>query len=215
MEQAIGGWRKRMQAKGLRTSELLDELESHLREEIEENVRAGLDEMSAFEFAAKQIGQAGDLKNEFMKIDDGTSAFDRKLMDVAFGLTATVFPLWILAMLLWFKTGAFSELTSGQQAAGILAVLLFGLLIWSGRLGYRFLPVIRSKRIRGFITTAFAVPVMVWWYVFIAIIAQRYDFTMGQFGVTFLWAFVTPAGLMMGLSWGMETAARRGVKMAT
>ena len=41
LEQAITEWRQRMLAAGLRSPVPLDELESHLRDEIERQVRAG------------------------------------------------------------------------------------------------------------------------------------------------------------------------------
>ncbi len=85
---------------------------------------------------------------------------------------------------------------------------VFAFLAWSGRLGYKMFPVVQSKRRRGFITGACVVPVMAWWIIFMNFIAPRHDFTMGQFGVAFLWAFVAPAGVMIGLSWGVEKQRR-------
>jgi hypothetical protein len=52
---------------------------------------------------------------------------------------------------------------------------------------------------------------MVWWVVFFNFIVPHRDFTMGQFLVTFIWAFFTPAGACIGLHWGIETAARKTI----
>ncbi len=52
---------------------------------------------------------------------------------------------------------------------------------------------------------------MAWWIIFMNFIVPRHDFTMGQFTVAFLWAFAVPAGPMMGLCWGIEAAARKGM----
>ena len=65
LEQAITEWRQRMLAAGLRSPVPLDELESHLRDEIERQVRAGAPAAAAFQSAAVGIGRAGSLQMEF------------------------------------------------------------------------------------------------------------------------------------------------------
>ena len=72
LERAIGEWRKRTQAAGLRAPDLLDELESHLREEIECLLDQGMDERRAFELAARNMGEVTELKREFMKTANST-----------------------------------------------------------------------------------------------------------------------------------------------
>src|SRR5690348_16825423 len=67
LEQAIANWRKQMLAAGIKTPVPLEELEIHLREEIERQMKPGLDEREAFEISVQQIGQAGILKSEFEK----------------------------------------------------------------------------------------------------------------------------------------------------
>ncbi|HEY1717528.1 MAG TPA: hypothetical protein VGH42_04440 [Verrucomicrobiae bacterium] len=56
-----------MLAAGIRTPVPLEELEIHLREEIERQVKSGQNEQQAFEIAARQIGHADELQNEFGK----------------------------------------------------------------------------------------------------------------------------------------------------
>ena len=67
LEQAIADWRKQMLAAGIETPAPLEELEIHLREEIERRVESGLNEQMAFEIAAEQIGCATLLRREFIK----------------------------------------------------------------------------------------------------------------------------------------------------
>lgn len=71
LEQSVIEWRKQMLAAGIKTPVPLEELESHLREEIERQMRSGLHPQRAFEMAARQIGPARTLKTEFKKIDAG------------------------------------------------------------------------------------------------------------------------------------------------
>jgi hypothetical protein len=67
LEQAIVEWRRQMQAVGIKTPVPLEELENHLREEIERQIQIGVTEQQAFEMATAQIGQAEPLKAEFKK----------------------------------------------------------------------------------------------------------------------------------------------------
>ncbi len=58
-----------MLAAGVKTPVPLAELESHLREEIEQQMKAGLNVQPAFEIAVQEIGKPGMLKREFKKVE--------------------------------------------------------------------------------------------------------------------------------------------------
>lgn len=67
LEQSIADWRRQMLAAGIKTPVPLEELEIHLREEIEQQMKSGLNDQDAFNFAIQKIGQASALKSEFVK----------------------------------------------------------------------------------------------------------------------------------------------------
>ena len=67
LETAIADWRHKMLAAGIQTPVPLEELEIHLREDIEWQMKMGLSEQTAFEISARQIGQPKMLKSEFKK----------------------------------------------------------------------------------------------------------------------------------------------------
>ena len=67
LEQSIAEWRRQMLAAGIKMPTPLEELESHLREEIELQIKSGLTEPRAFEFAVQWIGQPKMLNVEFKK----------------------------------------------------------------------------------------------------------------------------------------------------
>jgi hypothetical protein len=71
LEQEISAWRKQMLAAGIQSPVPLEELELHLREEIERRIKLGLHEAQAFKMAAQNIGQGGALRNEFNKVKAG------------------------------------------------------------------------------------------------------------------------------------------------
>jgi hypothetical protein len=70
LEQSIALWRQQMLAAGIKTTESLDELENHLREDVAEQIKSGQKPERAFEMAADQIGQAALLKAEFAKVGE-------------------------------------------------------------------------------------------------------------------------------------------------
>src|SRR5690349_4271578 len=68
LEQALLDWRRQMLDAGLRNPTLLDELESHLIEEAEQQMKSGVAAQVAFETAVGRMGQVNALKQEFKKI---------------------------------------------------------------------------------------------------------------------------------------------------
>jgi hypothetical protein len=209
LEASIIQWRRRMIDAGIKTPVPLDELEAHLREDVAELTRLGHSEAEAFAAAIEKMGAPNTVQSEFKKIDGAKSDFEWKVIEIVLGTFATLFPLWVYSEVLYFKTGVLGDLELSQQAMAATAAVAFGLFAWSGRWGYEFFPVIRDKRLRGIITTLCAAPVMLWWVIFMNFIVPHQDFTMEQFFVAFLWGFMTPAGLMLGAIWGIETAARQ------
>jgi len=96
-----------MLAAGIKTPVPLEELEIHLREETERQVKSGTITQIAFEIAVGQIGQAQLLKIEFKKID--AENWNRPLAWIAWGTFITSFFLPV------FENGW------GWQCAGLSA----------------------------------------------------------------------------------------------
>ena len=67
LEQSLTAWREQMLAAGLQSPVPLEELESHLRDEIDRQLQAGLSEPDAFHAAVQNLGPAVPLKTEFTK----------------------------------------------------------------------------------------------------------------------------------------------------
>jgi len=68
LEEAISEWRRQMLSAGIKSPAPLDELQSHLYDEIEQQMKSGIKAQQAFENAVTRIGQANVLKGEFNKI---------------------------------------------------------------------------------------------------------------------------------------------------
>src|SRR5271154_2784676 len=70
LEKSIVDWRQQMLAAGIKTPVPLEELEIHLRDEIERQMKSGLNEQEIFNSAVQKIGQGEALKAEFKKIGE-------------------------------------------------------------------------------------------------------------------------------------------------
>src|SRR5436190_14789874 len=68
LNKAIAHWREEMSTAGIKSSQVLEELENHLRDEIERQIRSGLDEKHAYQIAIASIGEAELLRGEFSKL---------------------------------------------------------------------------------------------------------------------------------------------------
>jgi hypothetical protein len=68
LENFVREWRIKMLAAGIESPVPLDELEIHLREEIEQQMKSGMNEPEAFITAVQQIGQVKTLQSEFAKV---------------------------------------------------------------------------------------------------------------------------------------------------
>ena len=69
LEKQIFEWRKQMLAVGIKSPVPLAELEIHLRDEIERQMKSGMAEQKAFEISVQQIGHPEMLQTEFNKIE--------------------------------------------------------------------------------------------------------------------------------------------------
>ncbi len=69
LQKAIADWRRRMLAAGIETPVPLEELETHLRDEIAERIAGGATEAEAFEAAVADMGRADAVQAEFTKFE--------------------------------------------------------------------------------------------------------------------------------------------------
>jgi len=125
LEQAVIEWRQQMLTAGIKTPVPLEELEIHLREDVEQQMRSGLSAQRAFEAAVQRIGQANVLKGEFKKSE-------RTLMTKTLLILAGIFGVlfgtgFILPALAWYRD-------HGVMPAEHLGFLLLGIVIAVGGL---------------------------------------------------------------------------------
>jgi hypothetical protein len=141
LEQAIKDWRRQMATEGIKTRQVLDELESHLREEIERQTKSGASVQSAFGLALKNLGNIKSLENEFRKTRETSPAVERVLIGTCGVFIGFIVFLSSVTILLCF----YSWEERAMACAAVVAILIVA-LGWSSVVP--FLPVIASSRLR-------------------------------------------------------------------
>lgn len=131
LELSITTWRRQMRARGNKSSDVLDELESHLREEVARQMLSGAGAQEAFESAVDSFGPPEALRVEFAKLEaaGGRSGFLRTCL--------YIFPACMWLINTW--TLLAYDLSPLERAVGISAVTLFSLYLvcHSGRVNPR------------------------------------------------------------------------------
>jgi hypothetical protein len=203
LEEAITEWRQRMLAGGIKTPVPLEELESHLREEIERRTQSGLSEAEAFQTAVGNIGPAQVLQNEFERAGQNEELLRSKRMQ--FG---TVALLGSLQLILIGAVLFNSEMTSGQRVSGLAAIVTAILLAVIVGWNHRVFPVIRNQwRRLAVCFTVGMIPMGLWLLICARCFLMGHEFPFGQYLASLLWATSPPLGLFLGVIIGFETAA--------
>src|ERR1041385_7042230 len=91
LDQAITDWRRQMLAAGIKAPVPLDELESHLRDDVEQQMQSGLTARQAFEVAVRQLGEAGVLKQEYKKVGTAERRQMKRTITIFAGLFGVLF----------------------------------------------------------------------------------------------------------------------------
>jgi hypothetical protein len=88
LEKSIADWREQMLVAGIQTPVPLEELENHLREEIERQMCSGCNTQQAFWGAVQQIGRPNVLKKEFNKVE---RTLMKKIIIILLGIFGILF----------------------------------------------------------------------------------------------------------------------------
>ena len=145
LEQSIAEWRQQMLAAGIKTPVPLEELESHLREDITQQIQSGLSAQQAFGIAMGRIGQAPELKMEFKKI--GTPMEIQKIIKLA-GVICVVVALFcpLFIFLPCLQDHELSLMVKMLVLAIYAITVAASVLSW--KYNHKFLPVIRNQPFR-------------------------------------------------------------------
>jgi hypothetical protein len=204
LEEKIADWRNQMLSAGIKTPVPLEELESHLRDEIGRQVQSGLSAQQAFGIAARKIGQVSELKREFQKV--GAPMEMQKIIKLAGVICVAIALFCPLAVLLQFSFArGFSWMT--MFALAVLAITV-ATIVLSWRYNHMLLPVIRNQPLRRSIGIACYVGCLLW------IRFVVFHFPGGLHGDIVLPLFIfgaewTVMAILGGVGYGLEKAATR------
>jgi hypothetical protein len=203
LEKAFSNWREQILAAGIKSPVPLEELESHLRDEIERQMNLGASSQSAYEMAVKTIGHGDELKKEFKKAGEPLAVPLVKLMSIGCWTVSFMLSLWCLQFL-------FYQTELAPIILGLIAVAT-SVLCW--RYGCKFLPAIHHESIRAIIGFACCVGGVVWIQLFIieflpglAVHSAGKDVAEGRLLAVVLWA-CTAMAILSSIGYGLEKAA--------
>jgi hypothetical protein len=198
LDHAITDWRRQMAAGGISSPEVLDELESHLREDIEQQVRRGTEMQKAFESAVQRLGKPQILRDEFNK-SIGMPGRRRKRFVQGFCFASAFFVLVIETWtLVEFDLGAV------ERVAGLcLVAVVAGYLASLPFLGRWLSPAAYTRFVGGVKIASLFVPLLPIWALLTAWNVIRVD--IGVVPNFVIWLTFTAAAIsscFCGLSGG-------------
>ena len=205
LEYSIAQWRKQMLTAGVKTQPL-EELENHLREDFERQVKLGMPQHDALKIAIAHIGTGAAIRSEFKKMREPMTVQPIKLVGIAFTVIAGFFMLMIFPGLFGRASGFEPKLAGFAAVAAILA---------SWRYSHRFLPAIRHPWVRAAICACGCIAAGIGMHFYLLDFvpdslarALETDKDFARFIVSFLWVWSAIA-ILGGLIYGLEKAAQK------
>lgn len=210
LELAITQWRAQMLAAGIQTPTPLEELESHLRDEIATSMDSGSSAVDAFHSAAQKIGRPQMVQTEFRKVEPAGPRPDWKFFALLFGGFTFLFPFLTGSAVYVFKHGSLAELTPGQQMSSLAASITFSLLAYALRCAHEKFAVLQTRQIRD----ALLASVMLLLVILAYVVIPRAGLEAGPRSAASLWA-LAPFGIVLGWCWGFAAAAHKKPTLVT
>lgn len=199
LDQAIMRWRRQMAASGVKVPQVLDELESHVRDAVERQVRFGESEPVAFEAAIQELGPPRPLKVEFAKLRYRSWLPLTRLSVAGLGLY-----LIFAALVLFTNDLPGAELWLGLAALAVTLLTCLGVGIGARRAQHWG----AGRTLIGVVSAVVGVG---WLTSFLVWILPRLELSFSQFLVALLW---TLAPVIAGAAFALGLEAprpRRGI----
>jgi hypothetical protein len=134
LNQAIAEWRRQMAAAGVKAVEVLNELENHLRDDVEQQMRSGTGAQQAFQAAVRRIGSPRALQAEFKKVRGANEAIQRK------GMTFLIVVLVVFVSLMGAASFFKPEIAWGVRGIGLAAFVFALATVFGWRSVVRLFP---------------------------------------------------------------------------
>jgi hypothetical protein len=215
LETAIAEWRKQMRAEGIKTPVPLEELENHLREDFEAQIRSGAIPERAFEIAAGRLGPAAAIQQEFSKVGKVMSARARRFNFVFSAVVAVLFCVVGVQFLVNIPHAHVAPveriMTWGERISLAGAFLSAGLLLSTWMFTWRIFPVLPRAQTR--IAAVFLSVILSG---FCATVLLQFlppgSGTTEELVIAVAWALLVPLSAAAALIYGLEEAAYRNAQ---
>lgn len=193
-----------MMAAGIKSPDVLDELESHLREDVERQEWAGVTAEQAFREAVQRVGAAENLNREFAKVRGSGSQIRHNTMRAVWITTAA----FVFAILTW--TLLIYDIMLPERVFGIaLVTLIAGFIGALPDLNRLQLRGVRGWALRKAIAAACTYAVLAWMCLLWLSLLHIDILPMGIVAGTICWGFVAALSMtLMAFVFGVEQEAR-------
>lgn len=209
IDKAIAEWRRHARESGVANATVLDELEAHLLDSIDQQMISGLSAEQAFHIAVQQIGSATSIKREFNKTTFMHPAESKAVKSVG----VIGFAIYALISI----RGLFSDWVSATQTEkllGLAAVSLTGVLLFVSAHMWRIVPAVTSARLRVSVGIGSAVFCALLTACIFNFVMPRFDLTQAQVIVATLWA-LQPLVIGGAVYAGLIEASERRITIET
>jgi hypothetical protein len=202
LDHEIAEWRSKLKAAGIKSPELLDELENHLRETVEHQMKSGSKESDAFENAVRQMGQAASIKTEFEKACVLPGSASRIILQ-AFIYSSMLGYLSLATFGLIKHNMSATERLLGFTALATMLLLAIGSFAIFRRCYNNATP------LAGRTASIASATLLIGWFVgFTFIVLPRCEFEITSLVVTLLWG-LAPGAIAAGMMLAKEEAPRK------
>jgi ClpA/ClpB-like protein len=157
LDHAIADWRRKMTAAGIKSRDVLDELESHLRDDVEQQMRSGIGAERSFQEAVQRVGTAKNLNQEFAKVRRPGGRFSRRMLR-SWCLAAAAFVFVVETWTLMISETTTAERILGMVIVSVIACYVGAVVDLNRLLG----PGVRGWKFRHAIATVCNYGVVAW-----------------------------------------------------
>jgi len=147
LDTAIGKWRRQLGG----SADVLDELEGHLRDDIDQQVKSGSNLEEVFQIAVQRFGSATCVQEEFKKntrMNPPKDKVTRIVGALGFGSFAVLSTVALFSNVI--------SATTNERLLGLGAIATSGFLLFVGQHIWRIMPAIADKKTRYSVAIACA-----------------------------------------------------------
>jgi amino acid transporter len=205
LEKSIAEWREQMLAAGIKSPVPLEELETHLREEIAWQTKSGLDKAEAFKAGIQKIGQGQMLQNEFNKVESDHKVWQAVMLIIGWLAAACMLVVGLVRLDFFWEFLSFWPRWNFETFRDVLIILVAETGIWFLAMANRD----KASRVVSLLVCLLLAGFAVVWFYELA--QPRTGWSMGRPYTPPLWyrSSLTLLLCLPGIFWGWQERRHR------